>query len=152
MGMSLDRYTYESTPWRPWTVNLIDTRTHETIWSAEVPPGKQLVVVFRKGKGPTPENPDLMTWEITEAGRRFGAQSNKLPVPPRQARLLAPTLRPAPEFPASASAQEVPPPPPLAPLMAPVEQEGQPAETGEPAEQQPADQQQEAKPPHAAGR
>jgi len=131
IAWSFDRYTYESTPWQPWTVNLIDTRTQETIWSAEVPPGKQLVVAFRKGRGETDAYPDLMTWQITPQGRVFGAQANRLPVPPKSARLLSTTLRHAPEFPQT-PAEVVPPPPPLAPIETPVEpvapSEGEPAE------------------------
>lgn len=133
-GWSHDRFTYESTPWQPWTVNLVDTRTQETIWTAEVPPGQQLVLAFRRGSGESPEYPDLMTWEITPAGRLFGAQSNRLPVPPASARLLKPTLRPAPEFPQAQRAIPVPPPmPPVAPPEAKPDEQPTPPTQGETA-------------------
>lgn len=93
-----DKHTFVSTTWRPWTVTLIDTRTGEPMWSMDVPVGRQLVMQFRKGTGPNEFKPDMMDWEIREAGRR-GALHNQIPVPPTYARRLEPTLRPTPEAP-----------------------------------------------------
>jgi len=99
-----DRHTYVSTAWRPWTVTLVDTRNGEAVWSADVPVGKQLAVQFRKGAGPNENKPDMMDWEIKEAGRG-GTLTNQIPVPGEYARRLEPTLRPTPE-------QSTTPPPP----------------------------------------
>jgi len=98
-GYSGDIHTYVSTAWRPWTVTLIDTRTGEAVWSADVPVDQQLVVRFRRGDGPSPELPDMMDWGLMDAGEWYGNRNNRLPVPGGDARLLKPTLRPTPEMP-----------------------------------------------------
>ncbi len=95
---SNDKHTYVSTSWRPWTISLIDTRTGEPVWSVDVPVGKQVTVQFREGSGPNQFKPDMMDWEIREAGRR-GVLRNQIPVPPSHVRRLEPTIRPAPEAP-----------------------------------------------------
>jgi len=98
-GYSADEHTYVSTAWRPWTVTLVDTRTGEAVWSADIPVDQQLVIRFRKGKGPSDELPDMMDWGLMDAGTKYGHRKNRLPVPGRDARLLKPTLRPTPEMP-----------------------------------------------------
>lgn len=98
-GFSKDEHVYVSTAWRPWTVTLVDTRTGEAVWSADVPVDQQLVVRFRKGDGPSDELPDMMDWGLMDAGEWYGNRDNRLPVPGRDARLLKPTLRPTPEMP-----------------------------------------------------
>ncbi|MBL8746963.1 MAG: hypothetical protein JNK58_11490 [Phycisphaerae bacterium] len=99
MGYSADRFVYRSDEWQPWTVSLIDTRTGESVWSVDVPVGKQLVMGFRKGVGPNEFKPDIMYWGITENGRAISRQSNQLPVPGAMSRRLEPVLRPTPELP-----------------------------------------------------
>src|SRR4051812_3931179 len=41
---SLDEFTYESTADHPYSLYLIDLRTRETIWSMDVPVGKEVVI------------------------------------------------------------------------------------------------------------
>lgn len=94
---SADRFTYESTPWQPWTVTLFDTRTGEAVWSVDVPVGEQVVVGFSQGTGPNEYKPDEMIWQLMPLGERFGTLANRLPCPPVGARRLEPTLRPVPE-------------------------------------------------------
>lgn len=96
-GYSDDRYTYWSEPWAPKTISLIDTRTDETIWSVDVPVGKQLVVRFREGKGEGEHMPDLMQWGLMERGAMFGGLDNQMPAPDRFTRKLEMSLRPRPE-------------------------------------------------------
>jgi hypothetical protein len=95
--MSADRYTYESTPWQPWTVTLTDTRTGEAVWSVDVPVDQQVVLSFSQGTGPNEYKPDEIVWELMPRGQRFGARNNRLPCPPAGARRLDATLRPTPE-------------------------------------------------------
>ena len=104
VGASLDRFTYVSEAWHPWTVNLVDTRTGETLWSVDVPVGQQITVGFREGSGPNEFKPDMMDWGLEPAGRVGGSMPNQLPVPPAHARRLEPTLRPGPETPGTATA------------------------------------------------
>ncbi|MDX2116307.1 MAG: hypothetical protein SFZ24_11910 [Planctomycetota bacterium] len=96
---SADKFTYLSHEWQPWTVTLIDTRTGESLWSVDVPVGKQLVFGFREGAGPNQFKPDMMDWGLWEAGRSYGTRDNQLPVPPAKSRRIEPSLRPTPELP-----------------------------------------------------
>lgn len=99
-GWSADRFTYPSDSWRPQTVSLVDTRTGETLWSVDVPVGQQLVVGFYADRNEDdPMMPDEMQWRIMKAGKRFGPLHNRMPCPPRDARLVEVTMREAPELP-----------------------------------------------------
>ncbi len=98
-GYSSDSYTYISRTWSPKTVTLTDTRTGETLWSVDLPVGKQMTVGFRKGTGPNEYKPDMMYWGLTEPGRVGRVQKNWIPVPPNHGRKIELTLRDAPESP-----------------------------------------------------
>ena len=98
-GVSRDQFTYESASWMPQTVTIHDTRTGEAIWSMDIPVGQQLVVRFVRDAGPDEFYPDAMRWAMMERGTRQGTLSNMIGVPPADARLIEPTLRPAPELP-----------------------------------------------------
>lgn len=98
-GYSSDSYTYVSRTWSPKTVTLLDSRTGETLWSVDLPVGKQMTVGFRKGTGPNEYKPDMMYWGMTEPGRVGRVQKNWIPVPPHHGRRLELTLRDAPEAP-----------------------------------------------------
>ncbi len=101
-GFSTDTHTYVSTAWQPYTVTLKDTRTGKDFWSIDVPVGKQLVLNFRDGDGIAKSGtPDLMEWEIMDAGEMFGQLDNSIPVPPAPGRRLDPTIRATPELPES---------------------------------------------------
>jgi hypothetical protein len=109
LGWSEDQYVYISRVEQPWTVSLKDTRTGDEIWSVEVPVGKQLVVHFLPGAGaPNAFTPDLMEWGLMEPGTETARLGNSLPVPPAEARLLAPTLRPVPEYSPEAARKTIP--------------------------------------------
>lgn len=96
---SSDSYTYVSRTWSPKTVTLEDTRTGETLWSVDLPVGKQMTVGFRKGTGPNEYKPDMMYWGLTEPGRIGRISKNWIPVPPHHGRKLELTLRDTPESP-----------------------------------------------------
>lgn len=94
-----DRYVFASRSWQPKTVTLIDTRTGESLWSVDVPVGKELHVGFSQGTGPNEYKPDEVVWEMWEDGRRFGSKDNRMPCPGRDVRRLDMTLRSRPEMP-----------------------------------------------------
>ena len=95
---SADRYTYESTTWSPKTVFVVDTRTGQTIWSIDVPVGKQVAVGFESDNGPNAYMPDTMVWEVMDYDRKFGTLSNRRAAPPAHARRIEFELRPSPEY------------------------------------------------------
>lgn len=81
-GFARDAFTYPSTSHVPLTVQLRDTRTSEILWSYEIPPDRELVVHFYKGRNADNlELPDEMRWEEWELGRTSGGLENKMPVP-----------------------------------------------------------------------
>jgi hypothetical protein len=96
---SLDRYVYVSRAWEPKTITLIDTRTGESLWSVDIPVGRELYLGFSKGTGPNEYKPDEVIWEMRENGKRFGSSDNRMPCPPRDARRVDMTLRSKPEMP-----------------------------------------------------
>ena len=74
--------TYVSTDSRQMSVSVVDVRTDEEIFVMEIPPGKQLTMDFRAGGGDDPVlRPDLMRWELFDAGTRTGRLHNGLTVP-----------------------------------------------------------------------
>lgn len=98
-GASIDEFVYVSRPHSPKTVSLLDTRTGETLWTTDVPVGKQLAVRFYKDEAPdNTYTPDMMRWGIFEAGTRWGRKANEMLVPPSYARRLQMDVRAEPEF------------------------------------------------------
>lgn len=113
-GASYDVYTYESTSWKPWTVTLVDTRTGQTVWSIDVPVGKEVVLSFKEGEGTKDSaTPDLMRWQLFPLGTHYGELKSTLAVPPASARRLDPVLRPTPELPEEMTAAPAPSKPPV---------------------------------------
>src|SRR5262245_40626309 len=51
-GYSDDTFTYYSLPHEPVTLSLMDTRTGQTVWTHEVPVGRELTVSFLEGTAP----------------------------------------------------------------------------------------------------
>jgi hypothetical protein len=96
--------TYYSTPDRPTTVTLVDTRTGEAFFSIEIPVGKQLSLDFVEGGGDDPvTTPDLMRYQIFELGTSYGKLRDALTVPAASCRRIDVDFRLAPE--------QAPPPP-----------------------------------------
>lgn len=103
-GFSDDAYTYQSTAHVPQSVTLTDTRTGQTLWTYEIPVGRQLTVRFMRDS--EPENvltPDTMYWEEMDLGTHYGYLDNSMLVPNRGGRRLDPATRPAPEMPTAAA-------------------------------------------------
>jgi hypothetical protein len=89
---------YKSTTHMPQTVTLIDTRTGESVWSCEVPVGKQLNLSFaRPNRSAESDGYDEMRWAIASIGDDFGGSPSVIRVPPPSHRRLEGTLRQGPE-------------------------------------------------------
>jgi len=97
-GASIDEFTYVSTSLAPKTISIIDTRTNETVFSIDIPVGQQLSINFDeldKNKGKYMSG--TMRWALMRAGDRYGRLTNRVDVPPPDARRIDMTLRQSPE-------------------------------------------------------
>ncbi|MBS0197839.1 MAG: hypothetical protein JSR77_13875 [Planctomycetes bacterium] len=100
-----ERQTFESTPYRPETVTLVNTATGEKVWTCDVPVGQKLEIAF-KNKAPRGRELgyDEMTWVISGAASKETGKKNSVKVPPDTSRRLDVSLRPIPEaYPAPAA-------------------------------------------------
>jgi hypothetical protein len=133
-GQSGEAETYDSTPDFPQTLTLVDQTTHEAIWTADIPVGKQLVLRFEDDFNPkSTARPALMHWEIMERGATSGALTNSVPAPPAYGRLIEVTYRKqanAARKGAVTPPPSMPPPPAPAATPAPVPQAPPPAPSG----------------------
>lgn len=108
-GFSDDTFTYYSLSHQPVTVAIVDTRTGQTVWTYEVPVGRQLTISFQDDYAP--ENtltPARLTWQEMKQGETGGTLENSMLVPNRYCRRIDPTYRPQPEMPKAASASAEP--------------------------------------------
>jgi hypothetical protein len=105
---SSDEFTYQSTPWEPLTVTLLDRREEMPLWTVDVPIGSKVSLRFytdRETSG-TAMRPDIMRWEIYDDDKSRTRLTNAMAVPGAESRLLLVTLRDeTPELP-----EEAPPP------------------------------------------
>ncbi|MSQ90162.1 MAG: hypothetical protein EXS01_02045 [Phycisphaerales bacterium] len=91
-------FVYISTPTRPVTVTLIDTRNQESFFALAIPSGKQLTFKFVEGSGDGARaEPSEMLWEVWDANTQTGSLDNQLICPPASCRRIDVTYRPAPE-------------------------------------------------------
>jgi hypothetical protein len=101
---SNDLHVYVSRPHSPKTVSLVNTVSGETLWSVDIPVGKQLVVRFVDDRLDDPINSSMMKWDLMEETTDHKNLTNQMPVPGRNYRRLDLELRPAPELPEAADA------------------------------------------------
>ncbi len=101
---SRDEFTYVSTPDCPQTIKVIDWTTNTTIWTVDVPIGKELVMRFYDDHDPkNTTRPALMRWEILDIGSSQSDLHNAMPAPDAAHRRVDPYIRkttaavPAPE-------------------------------------------------------
>ncbi|MFM1829699.1 MAG: hypothetical protein RLZZ558_39 [Planctomycetota bacterium] len=93
-------FVYESTPMRPLTVSVVDTRTEEPFFVMELPAGKQLTFNFLQGGGDDPVyTPDRMVYSVWDNGTQFGHLDNQLTCPPASCRRIDVEIRKGPEWP-----------------------------------------------------
>lgn len=91
--------TYVSTESLQKSVTMVDTRTGEVFFSIDIPPGKQLVIDFERGEGDDPVyTPDLLLYDVFDAGKTTGSLGNSMTVPPAAARRIDMTVVQAPAF------------------------------------------------------
>jgi len=90
--------TYYSSPHYPATVTIVDTRTEEPFFTIEIPPGQQLVLDFKEGKGDDNVlTPDLMTYQLFKVGTGIGRLTNSVTVPDSFSRRIDVDYREGPE-------------------------------------------------------
>lgn len=106
---SMERFTYESVPSMPQSVNLVDTRTGEVVWAMDIPVGQRLTIRFKDDqKKSTRLGYDEMVWGLHAIGAPGRTLPNSMRVPPSYARRLDGFVR-EPEFgPAPAARGSVP--------------------------------------------
>lgn len=98
---SNDRHVYESTPYEPYTLELMDLRTGEAMWKVDVPVGRKAVIAFYPGRIDDAGSgyPDMMRWEIYDTKQGVNTLRSAIAVPPAHLRRIDVSLRDIPEFP-----------------------------------------------------
>ncbi|GJQ29201.1 MAG: hypothetical protein HBSAPP03_10850 [Phycisphaerae bacterium] len=110
-----EAYHFPSSAHQPQTITLVDTRTGESVWSQEVPVGKQLNMRFmRRGDIADGQGWDEMRWSISDVGRDQSGTPSTMRVPPPSERRIETHVRTTPE-----SRPEPPTPAPVPVMAAP---------------------------------
>ena len=84
-GTSWDRHNFVSTAHMPLTLTLVDTVTGDTVWSLDIPVGKQAVVDFEHtedwtaGQSPAVP-PNSMRWQVLDLDSAVANLENKQPL------------------------------------------------------------------------
>ena len=108
-GFSDDTFTYYSLAHMPVTVTLVDSRTGQTLWTYEVPVGRQLTLRFEEAYAPENKlTPALLRWQELKQGTSFGTLESTMLVPDKYSRRLEPVYRSQPEMPQGVSASAEP--------------------------------------------
>ncbi len=93
-----EKYSYVSTPDLPKTVTLKDWTTGESLWSYEIPVGKQLNIKFAKGEeAANTQGWDEMTWTVGTIGKTNDGKPSTMRVPPPNMRRFDIAIRQVPE-------------------------------------------------------
>jgi hypothetical protein len=91
--------TYYSTEALPKTVKLIDLRTGETVFTMDIPAGKQLTLDFLADEGDDQiGSPDLMRYELFDLGTETGKLRSSMSVPGAVSRRIDVFIRQGPEY------------------------------------------------------
>jgi len=99
MPSSTSALTYLSTERSLKTVKMIDIRNNEEFFSIDVPPDRQLVIVFDEGKGDNPQiTPDLLRYEVMPQGTSMGTLHNAMTVPNAASRRIDVYVSQGPEY------------------------------------------------------
>ena len=92
-------HTFYSTEMQPKSVQLLDLRTNEVVFSMDIPPGKQLSLDFAEGEGDDPVySPDMMRYEVFDIGTTTGKLRSSMNVPSGSSRRLEMFVRSGPEY------------------------------------------------------
>ncbi len=98
---SKDAYSYESTPYQPLTVTVVDSTTGESLWAMDVPVNQKLKMRFyddRTVDDATGNRQAMMRWDLMEPSKNSGSLNNEIAVPLAHSRRIDVTLRDVPEF------------------------------------------------------
>ncbi|MGH7244217.1 MAG: hypothetical protein ACREJD_12455 [Phycisphaerales bacterium] len=96
---SNDTFTFISNEYYPVTVTIVDVRTNEPIWTADVPVSKQLTFRFHEAQYPeNPANPDAMRWQFFDRPTRAGELNSVMACPDKFSRRMDVTIRKVPEY------------------------------------------------------
>lgn len=96
---SNDTFTFISNEFYPVTVTIVDVRTNEPIWTADVPVSKQLTFRFHEAQYPdNPANPDAMRWQFFDRPTRAGELNSVMACPDKYSRRMDVTIRKTPEY------------------------------------------------------
>lgn len=96
---SNDTFTFVSNEFYPVTVTMVDVRTNEPIWTADVPVGKQLTFRFHERQYlDNPANPDAMRWQFFDKPTRGGELNSVMACPDKYSRRMDVSIRKTPEF------------------------------------------------------
>ncbi|MBX3388679.1 MAG: hypothetical protein KF691_04410 [Phycisphaeraceae bacterium] len=96
---SNDTFTFISNEYYPVTVTIVDVRTNEPIWTADVPVAKQLTLRFHEAQFPdNPANPDSLQWRFFERPTRAGELNSVMACPDKYSRRMDVTIRKTPEY------------------------------------------------------
>ncbi len=106
---SNDTFTFISNEEYPVTVTLVDVRSGEPIWTADVPVGKQLTFRFHEAQyKDNPANPDAMRWQFFDRPTNAGELNSIMPVPDKFSRRFDVSIRKTPEYAAGADVHDQP--------------------------------------------
>lgn len=110
-------YHFKSTTHQPQSVTIVNTQTGESVWSQEIPVGKQLNVRFmRRHDTADSQGYDELRWSLSDLGSDLGGTSSSMRVPPPSERRIETHVRNTPELRPEAPA----PMPEAAPMAAPM--------------------------------
>ncbi|MCA9290363.1 MAG: hypothetical protein KDA25_04490 [Phycisphaerales bacterium] len=91
--------TYYSTERQAKVVTIVDTRTNEAVFTAEIPIGHQLTLDFVSNRGDDPVmSPDLMRYAIWPKGKTTGTLRNSQSVPSADSRMIVVDLVDGPGY------------------------------------------------------
>lgn len=94
-----EHHHFRSTVTVPQSVTLIDVGTGEQVWSAEVPVGKQLNMLFmRSARSAERDGWDELRWSFAAIGDDNGGRMSVVRVPPPSQRRIETEVRKGPEL------------------------------------------------------
>jgi hypothetical protein len=95
-----ERVSYRSDSYSPKTINVLDSRTGESLLTVDVPVGQQLNMKFEKSRDRAEaEGVDTLRWSLRKWGDAGLSPGSTREVPPPSARRVDVTLRGVPEMP-----------------------------------------------------
>ncbi len=89
-----EQMSYRSTSLTPQTVTILDTVSGETLWTVDVPVGKQVDMKFLERAATAEEfGSDILQWTISPVGQPWQGAVSEVRVPPPSSRRIDVRLR-----------------------------------------------------------